>query len=52
MRTVRPKPTTLKGCGIRTASDLGVCDEQWLGGVLGKKGAELRPAPLALMIAS
>lgn len=40
--------TTLKGYGIRTIGDLGVRDEQWLEGILGKRGAELRSAALGL----
>ena len=40
--------TTLKGYGIRTISDLGVRDEEWLAGILGKRGVELRSAALGL----
>ena len=46
---VGPKTeTALKDYGIRTISDLGVRDEQWLAGILGKRGAELRSAALGL----
>ena len=46
---VGPKTeTTLKDYGIRTIGDLGLRDEQWLAGILGKRGAELRSAALGL----
>ena len=46
---VGPKTeTALKDYGIRTIGDLGLRDERWLAGILGKREAELRSAALGL----